>query len=176
MIWSFVFLVAWLGLFLISLGGVFIGISPSYLMTVINYEYFRILILGISIFYFILFMKKVSNIFEEKEEKAYIVKNEQGTIGMTLSSIEHILKEIVKIRDFVKDVKTKIMIEKEGISVKIKISILTIENLNIEIEKMQLQLKEYIEKMLGISVKEIDVVVVKVYEMKKTNNLMEEVE
>ncbi len=176
MIWSFIFLIAWLGLFILSLGGIFVGISPSYLNEIINYDYFRLILLGISIFYFIVFMKKVSSIFEVKEEKAFIIKNEQGNIGMTLSSIEHILKEIIKERDFIKDVKTKTSIEKEGILVKIKIAISSIENLNLEIEKIQVELKEYVEKMLGINVKEIDIVVVKVHSVKENNYLTKEVE
>lgn len=162
--WYILFFLGWLGIFALSLGGILLGIIPGYIAEYINlYDFYtKIAIVGISVFYFILFLKKVSSLFDTGEEENYVIKNENGDIRITLSSIENLIKGIIKKTDFIKESKIRGKIEKEQVKIEIKAGVNSIPDLNDEVNKLQNEIIEYINRVAGIKIKNVDIIVSKV--------------
>ena len=162
--WHLLFFIGWIGVFILALGGILLGIVPGYISEYVNVFELntKIIIIGISIFYFILFLKKISDIFDSGEEENYVMKNENGSIRITLSSIENLIKGIVKNADFIKESKIKGKIDKDDVKVVIKAGVNSIPDLNEEVNKLQKEIIEYIDRVAGITIKNVDIIVSKV--------------
>ncbi|MGM0508362.1 MAG: alkaline shock response membrane anchor protein AmaP [Fusobacteriota bacterium] len=175
MIWKLIFFISWIGIFCLSVIGIFLGVAPVYINDVLNYQYFRIILFSGSIFYLLIFLKKAYNLFERQEEKQVVLENEQGKIGMTVKSIEHVIKKMVKEKDFIKDVKVEVVPVKSAVNAMIKIEIDPIDDLNERIKEIQKLIKDYVKDVLGIEVNSLDVIVTKVHPGKNKMQLKSEV-
>ena len=72
MVWNLVFAIAWVGIFILSIGGIFLSILPKYILSLnVEEPVFRMILGGISVVYLLLFIEKFSRIFEK--EKSYEV-------------------------------------------------------------------------------------------------------
>ncbi|BDU50058.1 alkaline shock response membrane anchor protein AmaP [Haliovirga abyssi] len=166
--WSLLFGIGWIGIFIMSLGTIFLALVPEYLQE-INFlsMNLRIWIISISVFYFILFIKKISEISKGKEEKSFMIETETGRLEITLGSIENIIQGLLKKSTFIKDIKIKSDLEDEGVKIGLKVSVESIENLNQELQKLQAYLISYTEKLAGIKIVGIDIKIVKVHYSEK---------
>lgn len=166
--WSLFFGIGWIGIFIMSLGSIFLALVPEYLKE-INFlsMNFRLWIVSISIFYFILFIKKISNMSKDKDEKAFVIETATGKLEITLGSIENIIQGLLKKSTFIKDIKIKSNLADEGVKIGLKVSVDSIENLNQELQKLQADLISYTEKLAGIKIIGIDIKIIKVHYSEK---------
>lgn len=172
--WGLLFFIGWLGIFALSLGGAFLGVAPWFIKDFNGFETmeYKVTVILIAIFYFILFLKKAWSLFETKEEESYIIETDKGTIAITLSSINNMIKGVVRKQSYIKENKIRSVIGKEGVSVKLKIGVQSIDDLNEEMKKTQDLIISYVLKVAGITINAVNITVYKV-EHSETENLPE---
>ncbi len=160
MIWNLVFAIAWIGIFILAIGGVFLSILPKYILS-INFEdpMFRIIFGGVSAVYILLFIEKFSKIFEK--EKSYEVKTENGVIMISSSTVNNLVKNVVEGNPKVKRVRVKNRIKKKKLDIFVNIDVVSTSNLSEMISYMQDEIKSKVKGSLEIEVGKVQVSVQK---------------
>lgn len=162
--WKFLLFVGWIGIFILAAGGIFVGIFPSYLEYAGEMDLaVRGIVILVSIFYFSLFMRKFSELFRKSDEKIIYFENEFGRLGISLNSIDSIIEGVLKNEYFIKDWKIKSINDKNHVKVQLRLGTDAVENINNEISKLQQMITENVERVTGIKIVSINVIVNRVY-------------
>lgn len=162
--WKFLLFLGWIGILLLSAAGVFVGIFPSYLEYAGEMEIaVRLAVIVISFFYFGLFMRKFFELFKKGDDKIIYFENEFGRLGISLGSIDSIIEGVIKNVYFIKDWKIKSINDKNHVKVQLRLGADAVENIGNEITKLQQMITENVEKVTGIKIIAINVVVNRVY-------------
>jgi hypothetical protein len=158
MIMKFLFFIGWIGLALMSLAGLLTSIIPSYGSVIDFQSYgFRGGLFVVSLFYFLLFVEKIAEIFV-KDDSGYEFKTDQGLIKVSAASVNNLIKEITESNKNVKNVKITSQQGKKGIKIKIRMDIYTLPNLTSEYKKIQDLIAEELLEKLSIEVEKIDII------------------
>ena len=106
MFMKFIFGIAWIGIFVLAILGVYIGIFPSFLdMVDFNDLMTRGIIVGVSLVYILLFIEKLIKIFERPKELR--MKTPNGILKISSNSVNNIVKEVVGEHPKVRNLKVK---------------------------------------------------------------------
>ncbi len=108
-----------------------------------------------------LFISSIKLMFPGKKSKTLsgaLVKNtELGGIKVSIGTLNNLAQKAVRKFDEVKDVKSNIISEIDGISVQLKLMIMPDVVIPDLTKKIQDEVKEYIETLSGIHVKEVQI-------------------
>lgn len=158
MLSKLIFLIGWIGIWVITLIGLTIAWMPEYAEYLKFSELnFRLILGGVSLFYFALFLKKLFLIFS-RNDGAYKVKTESGDISISYSSVNNLIKEMSKEEDFVKNV-ANVVSRQSGskLTITLYIDIITVEDISSRLISLQERIKDELLTQLKIEVKRVDI-------------------
>jgi len=160
MFMKFIFGIAWIGIFIISLLGMYIGIFPEYL-GIINFNTLitRGVISGISFIYLLLFIEKLIKLFERPKELR--IKTPHGLLKISSNSVNNIVKEVVNEHPKVKNLKVKNKTNGKKLKIFVSIDIISSQSLSGDLILIQQDIKDRIENYLDLNITEIELRVTK---------------
>lgn len=191
-VFKILFAIAWLGLFLISSAGIYFagkyfflmienqvpnlalklfGVNEDKVQT--NIEIFKfkkihfLMMSGFFMFYYILFVEKLSNLFKNKRlEKPYVFDGDNGKISVSMNSVNNVIINVLRGKNFIKSYKVFSKVSSQGVKVKLNLDIKSRaeqkEELNEELHEMQNEIINYVEKVIGVKVANVLVNLLKV--------------
>ncbi len=144
------------------------------LQSIITYRYIATTILIISVFFILLSLKCI--FFGTKKSDFYkdniLLKNEEGKLIITRSSIENLVNNTIKGFDGIQEFTNKVKFDKEN-NIIINISLLVKENVTIRelTDNMQTKIKQVVKKTSDLDIKEVNV---KIKNIEAINNIIKE--
>ena len=100
-----------------------------------------------------------SGIRRHKPKSTLLKNTELGGIRVSLNTIDGLAQKSARSYSGIRDVKSEVIAIPEGVRILLKISIIPDVNIPELTEQLQMGIKEYVEKLTGIYVKEIQVYV-----------------
>ena len=166
MFMKFIFGIAWIGIFVLAILGVYIGIFPSFLdMVDFNDLMTRGIIVGVSLVYILLFIEKLIKIFERPKELR--MKTPNGILKISSNSVNNIVKEVVGEHPKVRNLKVKNKTNGKKLKIFVSIDIMSSQSLSEDLNLIQQDIKDRIESYLDLSITEVEL---KVTKLIKSNN------
>lgn len=144
------------------------------LQSMITYRYIGTTMLIISVIFILLSLKCI--FFGTKKSDFYkdniLLKNEEGKLVITKSSIENLVNNTIKGFDSIQEFTVKVRFNKEN-NIIINISLLVRENVIIRelTENMQTKIKQVVKKTSDLEIKEVNV---KIKNIESINNIIKE--
>lgn len=144
------------------------------LQSMITYRYIGTIMLIISVIFILLSLKCI--FFGTKKSDFYkdniLLKNEEGKLVITKSSIENLVNNTIKGFDSIQEFTVKVRFNKEN-NIIINISLLVRENVIIRelTENMQTKIKQVVKKTSDLEIKEVNV---KIKNIESINNIIKE--
>lgn len=144
------------------------------LQSMIAYRYISTTMLIISIVFILLSLKCI--FFGTKKSDFYkdniLLKNEEGKLVITKSSIENLVNNTVRGFDSIQEFTSKVKFDKEN-NIIIDISLLVKENVIIRelTDNMQTKIKQVVKKTSDLEIKEVNV---KIKNIESINNIIKE--
>jgi len=160
MFMKFIFGIAWIGIFILAIGGIYVGLFPSYLDIIdFNDLLTRVAIGGVSFIYLILFIEKVVRLFERPKELR--IKTPNGMLKISSNSINNIVKEVVNEYPKVRNSKVKNKTKGKKLKIFVSIDIMSSQSLSDDLKLIQQEIKDRIESYLDLSIADIELRVTK---------------
>ncbi len=158
---KFIFAIAWIGIFVLSLGGIYIGIFPSSIKLIpFGTIMVRGIFIGVSLIYILLFVEKLIKLFERPKE--LIMKTPNGVLKISSTSVNNIVKEVLGEHTRVKNLKVKNKTNGKKLKVFVSIDIMSSQSLSNELSVIQNDIKERIENYLDLNITDIELRVTKI--------------
>lgn len=161
--WKFLFAFSWLGIFLLSLGTLFLNIYNRFvekkiILKEIANPYFdlSIMIYAISLFYLIISIKKLFILLFRGDKKSITLKNENGSVEITYSSINNVTKTVLSNFKFVNSSRIETFMKSGKLGLKISIKAFEMNSLNLELDKMREVIVETVLNITGIRIENIN--------------------
>lgn len=165
---KFIFGIAWLGIFILSLGGIYLGIFPEFLDIInLNSLLVRGIIGGVSLIYLVLFVEKLIILFERPKELK--MKTPNGMLKISSNSVNNIVKEVVAEHPRVKNLKVKNKTNGKKLKIFVSIDIMSSQSLSNDLGAIQQDIKERIENYLDLSITDIELRVTKITKDRSSN-------
>jgi len=121
---------------------------------------FRLISFAIGLLFLILSLKlMLSGQMRKKSPSSLLRNTELGFIRVSHQTLDTLAQKAVREFKEIKDVKTMIIIEEDGIRVNLKITVMPEVNIPDLTEKVQVQLKKYVESWSGVAVKAVPIYV-----------------
>lgn len=157
---KFIFFIGWIGIGLLSVGGIGLALFQQNIgidmLAVLKSRVFNFSLFGVSFFYILLFIEKTISLFV-KEDRGYEFKTETGMVSISENSLNSLIKEVVDQNTEVKNVKATSFKGKKGLNVSVRIDIEAIPNLSEKLNSIQVEVKDELIKKLNIEVEKIDI-------------------
>lgn len=158
--WKFLYFLGWVTIAVTSLFCIFLGIAPDYIDNIDFYDFdTRGIIIGVSLFLFILFIKKSSSVFEKAEIKITMEENTEGKIEITVFAIEEIVEGVFKEKDYIKELKLESRVKNNSLYIKARIAIESNGKFQEELKLLQENVVSRVQLLTGIKIAEIKVLV-----------------
>lgn len=109
------------------------------------------------IFLLISFRFLFSGIKSDKVQGALVKNTDLGMIRVSINTLDNLSQKAVRKFNEVKDVKSSILAELDGIEIRLKISVMPEIKIPDLTQAIQASVKEYVESMSGILVKEVEI-------------------
>lgn len=151
-----------------------IDIITNALQSMISYRYIGTTVLIISVIFILLSLKCI--FFGTRKSDKYkdniLLKNEEGKLVITKSSIENLVNNTIKGFDSIQAFTTKVKLDKEN-NIIINISLLVKENVILKelTENMQTKIKQVVKKTSDLDIKEVNI---KINNIESINNIIKE--
>lgn len=169
MIWKLIFGIGWIGIFFISLAGVFFSVLPAYLSKIpLSPLALKGTIVGVCVFYLILFVEKFSTLFSN-DEITYDVTTDEGRIKISSVTINTLVKQTLSQISSIKQLKVKNHMGKKGLHIKLELEVNSSANISGELKKVQMLIRENIKNSLEIEVANVDIITTKINSKKEKN-------
>ncbi|UUV18763.1 alkaline shock response membrane anchor protein AmaP [Fusobacteria bacterium ZRK30] len=168
MFMKFIFGIAWIGIFILAVLGIYIGMFPAYLEILdFNSLITRGAVAGISLVYLLLFVEKLINLFERPKELR--MKTPNGMLKISSNSVNNIVKEVVGEHPKVRNLKVKNKTNGKKLKIFVSIDIMSSQSLSDDLNLIQQDIKDRIESYLDLSITEIELRVTKLIKDKSNN-------
>lgn len=128
-------------------------------MIINNKDYSAIVAVIATVFFIISLIFLLSGVDKGKDKSAVEKKSELGNIMISLNSIESIIMSSVKQLDGVMDIKTVLERKKDAVKIKLKVVLTPEHNIPEVSSIIQIRAKEAVERVAGIEVSGIEVLV-----------------
>ena len=165
------FAVAWLGIFFLSLMGIYLAIFPKYIS---NFDLegfiFRGVLLGIGVFYLLIFIERILMNFERSKD--YQVQTDNGKLVVSSSSINNLVKEVVAGNTELKNIRTKNRIKGKKLFISVTVDAYSDSDISKNVSETQGRIKDQILEYLSLEVEEVEVKVAKL--LKRRGGIMSE--
>jgi len=149
--------------FSLCLLGISVGLIPldSLAGAIESIDYntsFILASLGISLLFILISLRLIiSTLAGRKPASSLLKQTDFGTIRVSVNTLDGLTKKAVRTFEEVKDVKTSILTETDGIKVRLKVNIMPDVKMPDLTQAIQAKVKDYIEEYSGIHVKEVHV-------------------
>ena len=152
--------------------GIYLSIFPKYITAFYVEGFtFRLTLLGIAVFYLLIFIEKFLMNFEKTKD--YQVKTENGTISISSVSINSLVKEVTQSNSEVKNVRVKNKIKGKKIFIIVAVDAYSDSDIARSISETQAIIKEEVFESLALEVEEVEVKVSKLLKRKGSSILAE---
>lgn len=166
------FALAWLGILILSSLGIYLAIFPKYITAFYVEGFtFRLTLLGIAVFYLLIFIEKFLMNFEKSKD--YQVKTENGTLSISSVSINNLVKEVAQSNSEVKNVRVKNKIKGKKLFITVAVDAYSDSDIARSISETQARIKEEVFESLALEVDEVEVKVSKLLKRKGSSILAE---
>ena len=155
---KFVFFLAWIGVFVLSLTGIVYVVMPKYFVqfnTYIGTFGYDMVVLGISIIYFIICLVKFFSLFER--EKDYVIKTEDGVVYISAATVTTFIRDLLSDDKDISNLKVDTFKKGRKFNIKIKLDILSNGDVSGKSMSIQNEIKNKLADKMGIEVGNIQV-------------------
>jgi uncharacterized alkaline shock family protein YloU len=165
---KFIFGIAWIGIFILAILGVYVGIFPE-VLDLIDFSDLitRGVITGVSLVYLLLFIEKLLKLFEKPKELK--IKTPNGVLKISANSINNIVKEVVSEHQKVKNLKVKNKTNGKKLKIFISVDIMSSRSLSEDLNLIQKDIKDRIESYLDLNITTVELKVTKVIKNKSND-------
>jgi len=168
MIRKLFFAIAWIGILILSSLGIYLAIFPSYITALYVEGFtFRLTLLGIAVFYLLIFIEKFLMNFEKSKD--YQVKTENGTLSISSVTINNLVKEVVLTNPELKNIRVKNKIKGKKLFIAVAVDAYSDSDIARSISETQGNIKEEVFENLALEVEEVEVKVAKILKRKVGN-------
>ncbi len=173
MVKKLIFAFAWVGIFVLSLGGIYLGIIPEYFYNLDFYSYaLRGALIGLSVIYLLLSIEKFLSNFEKPKD--YEIQTENGKLTVSSSSVNNLVKEIVGSSSDIKNIRASNKIKRKKLFITVKVDAYTDSEISRNVFDIQKQIKDYVFEYLGVEVEGVEVKVSKLIKRKVASGFRSE--
>lgn len=155
---KFIFFLAWIGVFVLSLTGIVYVVMPKYFVqfnTYIGTFGYDMVVLGISIIYFIICLVKFFSLFER--EKDYVIKTEDGVVYISAATVTTFIRDLLSDDKDISNLKVDTFKKGRKFNIKIKLDILSNGDVSGKSMSIQNEIKNKLADKMGIEVGNIQV-------------------
>lgn len=155
---KFVFFLAWIGVFVLSLTGIVYVVMPKYFVqfnTYIGTFGYDMVVLGISIIYFIICLVKFFSLFER--EKDYVIKTEDGVVYISAATVTTFIRDLLSDDKDISNLKVDTFKKGRKFNIKIKLDILSNGDVSGKSMSIQNEIKNKLADKMGIEVGNVQV-------------------
>ena len=155
---KFIFFLAWIGVFILSLTGIVYVVMPKYFVqfnTYIGTFGYDMVVLGISIVYFIICLVKLFSLFER--EKDYVIKTEDGVVYISAATVTTFIRDLLSDDKDISNLKVDTFKKGRKFNIKIKLDILSNGDVSGKSMSIQNEIKNKLADKMGIEVGNVQV-------------------
>ena len=155
---KFIFFLAWIGVFILSLTGIVYVVMPKYFVqfnTYIGTFGYDMVVLGISIVYFIICLVKFFSLFER--EKDYVIKTEDGVVYISAATVTTFIRDLLSDDKDISNLKVDTFKKGRKFNIKIKLDILSNGDVSGKSMSIQNEIKNKLADKMGIEVGNVQV-------------------
>ena len=155
---KFIFFLAWIGVFVLSLTGIVYVVMPKYFVqfnTYIGTFGYDMVVLGISIVYFIICLVKFFSLFER--EKDYVIKTEDGVVYISAATVTTFIRDLLSDDKDISNLKVDTFKKGRKFNIKIKLDILSNGDVSGKSMSIQNEIKNKLADKMGIEVGNVQV-------------------
>ncbi|MBR8702161.1 hypothetical protein IX317_002157 [Fusobacterium sp. DD29] len=155
---KFIFFLAWIGVFVLSLTGIVYVVMPKYFVqfnTYIGTFGYDMVVLGISIIYFIICLVKFFSLFER--EKDYVIKTEDGVVYISAATVTTFIRDLLSDDKDISNLKVDTFKKGRKFNIKIKLDILSNGDVSGKSMSIQNEIKNKLADKMGIEVGNVQV-------------------
>ena len=155
---KFVFFLAWIGVFVLSLTGIVYVVMPKYFVqfnTYIGTFGYDMVVLGISIIYFIICLVKFFSLFER--EKDYVIKTEDGVVYISAATVTTFIRDLLSDDKDISNLKVDTFKKGRKFNIKITLDILSNGDVSGKSMSIQNEIKNKLADKMGIEVGNVQV-------------------
>ncbi|WP_270427381.1 alkaline shock response membrane anchor protein AmaP [Fusobacterium mortiferum] len=174
MIKKIIFFFAWLGIFLLSITGIVYVAVPKYLVqfnTYIGTLSYDIVVLAISIIYFIISILKFLSLFERTKD--YEIKTEDGVVYISSASVTSFIRELLSKDKEISNIRVETSKKGRKFNIRVRLDMLSNGNISGKSSSIQNEIKSKLADKMGLEVGAIEVKISKLA-VKDTNSQAEE--
>lgn len=172
MVRKLLFAVAWLGILVLSSLGIYLAIFPKYITAFyVEGITFRLTLLGIAVFYLLIFIEKFLMNFEKSKD--YQVKTENGTLSISSVTINNLVKEVAQFNSELKNIRVRNKIKGKKLFITVVVDAYSDSDIARSISETQSRIKEEVFESLALEVEEVEVKVSKLLKRKGSSLLAE---
>lgn len=166
------FAVAWLGILFLSIMGIYLAIFPKYIFTFdLEGIIFRVSMLGVALFYLLIFIEKLLMNFERSKD--YHVMTENGKLVVSSSSINNLVREVASGNPDLKNIRTKNRIKGKKLFITVIVDAYSDSDISRNVSETQGRIKNEILEYLSLEVEEVEVKVAKLLKRRGSSILSE---
>lgn len=158
MIKKIIFFFSWLGIFLLSITGIVYVVVPKYLVqfnTYIGTLSYDIIVLVISVLYFIISILKFLSLFERSKD--YEIKTEDGVVYISSASVTSFIRELLSKDKEISNVRVDTAKKGKKFNIKIRLDMLSNGNISGKSSSIQNEIKSKLADKMGLEVGAIEV-------------------
>lgn len=171
------FLIGWIGIFILSA----VGVADSFMTDEIKknmevYETYKyideyilknisVIVLGTSVFYLVLSIKKFLSLFKGKEDKVYIFESESGLISLSYAAVECVIKKVIDDENYIIGRKIRIKEKRKKLILNVKIECESVEGVTEKIVALQRKIEREIDRITAIKTDKINIKVAKMIDV-----------
>lgn len=158
MIKKIIFFFSWLGIFLLSITGIVYVVVPKYLVqfnTYIGTLSYDIIVLVISVLYFMISILKFLSLFERSKD--YEIKTEDGVVYISSASVTSFIRELLSKDKEISNVRVDTAKKGKKFNIKIRLDMLSNGNISGKSSSIQNEIKSKLADKMGLEVGAIEV-------------------
>lgn len=155
---KFIFFLAWIGIFILSITGIVYVAVPKYFVqfnTYVDTVGYNIIVLIISVIYFIICIVKFCSLFEKTKD--YTIKTENGVVYISSDTIATFVKEKLAADRNISNAKIDTYKSGNKFNVQIKLDMISEGAVSGELEQIQRDIKNDLMREMGIDVGKVQV-------------------
>lgn len=158
MVKKFIFFLAWLGIFILSITGIVYVIVPQYLVqfnTYVGTFSYDLIILLISVLYFIVSILKFFSLFEKTKD--YEIKTEDGVVYISSASVTSFIRELLSKDKEISNLRVETSKKGKKFNIKIRLDMISNGNISGKSSSIQNEIKSKLADRMGLQVGNIEV-------------------
>lgn len=155
---KFIFFLAWIGVFLLSLIGIVYAAVPKYFVQFNKYVDtigYSIIVGIISVIYLIICIVKFCSLFERSKD--YTIKTENGVVYISSDTVTTFIREKLAGSRDISNIKIDTYKRGSKFNVKIRLDMISDGSVSDRLEKIQKEIKQDLSEQMGIEVGKVQV-------------------